>query len=187
MIPFGRIRWVKSVALDEDELAYVGEDPTVRHREPSRRGDVFDLHCTEEDADTLAEPEVDDRIVLVQHGLTTHLVRVVGEHVERRPKSTIRRGTRDHRFVMQRTCVVDLLCAIEPPTNEAAFGFEPRARGGEVFAIRELEAYAASREPMWAVQRRIVQALTRASDKRRKPKEEPMRRIEDDGKGRVER
>ena len=187
VVPFGRIRWVKSVALGEDELAYAREDPTVRAREPRRRGDLFELHSTPEDAESLQDPEPGDLIVLVQHGYVTHLARIVSERVEPRPKSTIRRGTRDHRFSMQRTCALEILCDYEhAPTLEEAFGFDPRAGGGEVFAILELEAFEASGQPAWAVQRRIVQAMTKADRPARRPSEGPMRKLPP-GPGRVDR
>ncbi len=187
VIPFGRIRWVKSVSLDEDQLAYAGRDRTVLAREPRRRGDHFELHATPDDRESLEDPEVDDLIVLTQHDLVTHLIKVVSPHVVARPKSSMRRGTRDQRFSVQRTCALVLLCELdEAPSTEKAFGFDPNAGGGEVFRIEALDAYRASDQPLWAVQRRIVQAMKRADVPGTTPREEPMRRIEQ-GPGRVER
>lgn len=177
MIPFGRIRWVKSIALGEDELAYA---------EARRRGQEFALHSTPEDADSLGDPEVGDLIVLIQHGYATHLARFVSEGVEPRPKSTIRKGTRDARFSMQRTCAVEIQCDYDDaPTVEEAFGFDPKAGGGETYAILELDTYEDSNQPAWAVQRRIVQAMTKPKPKRR-PSEGPMRTLEHD-RGRIDR
>ena len=45
------------------------------------------------------------------------------------------------------------------PRVEDAFGFEPRARGGEVLRIDELPAFGVADVPLWMVQRRIARAL----------------------------
>lgn len=160
MIPFKKILWVKSVSLGEGELAYGGRDRTVRAREPKSPGDEFELHATPEDADSLADPEVDDLLVLVQHDQATHLVRVVGDRVVERSRRTMRKGTRDERFSVERTCALVILKDLEEaPWVEDAFGFDPGATGGEVFRIDELPAFVASGDPLWLVQRRILVAL----------------------------
>lgn len=129
---------------------------------PGRPGRELQLHSTEEDAESLADPVVGDIIVLTQHDQVTHLVEVRGEEVEPRPKRTIRRGTRDARFSMQRTCVHRVVLDFDrAPFITDAFGFDPQAAGGEVFAIAELPAFLHAKVPLWMVQRRIHQAMTR--------------------------
>ncbi len=161
MLRFGRILWTKNVALEPGELAYGGLDATVLAREPRGPGDLFELHSTPEDAASLADPEVGDLLVLTQHGQATHLAEIVGERVERRPRRTQRRGTRDHRFSAQRTCrAVALLDYDEAPFAEEAFGFEPQNEGGEVFRIDELPSFERAGRPLWWVQRRLERALT---------------------------
>jgi hypothetical protein len=160
MLPFREILWVKSVSLVEGQLAYAGRDPTVRAREPRRPGDVFELHATPEDADSLGDPAVGELVVLTQHGQLTHLVRAEGAEVEPRPRRTIRKGTRDERFSVQRT--FSLVCLLElerAPWVEEAFGFDPDAGGGETHRIEALPAFVASGQPLWMVQRRIANAL----------------------------
>lgn len=155
-----RIRWVKSVTGAEDVCAYSGDDETSRAREPRGPGDRFDLHAAPEHAESLAEPAVGDLIVLTQHDQLTHLVEVTGAEVVRRPRSTIRRNSRDARYSVQRECeVVELRRFDVAPMIEEAFGFDPDAKGGDVQAIAELEAYFRSGLPLWAVQRRIAQTL----------------------------
>lgn len=149
MIPFRKILWVKSVSLEPDELAYSG-----------RSGAEFALHCTPEDADSLGDPAVGDLIVLIQHEQVTHLARVVGEAVHERPRRTIKRGTRDERFSMQRICEHVIVRGFEDaPYVEEAFGADPGANGGETYAIDELPSLAASQQPLWMVQRRVLNAL----------------------------
>ncbi len=163
LFPFAKIRWVKSVTMDGEYLAYGGEDPTSLAREPRRAGDAFDLHATPEDADSLGDPAVGDLIVLTQHDQVTHLVEVQGERTEPRPKKTIRRGTRDARFSIQRRCVARLMLGFErAPFIERAFGFDPHAAGGEVFEITALPAFERAQQPLWMVQRRIHHAMTSA-------------------------
>ena len=160
MFPFGKILWVKSVSLDEDTFAYGRQDPTVKAREPKGNGDLFELHSTPDDAESLGDPLVGDLIVLLQHRQATHLVEVVGESPQPRPKKTMRKGSRDSRYSVQRTCrCVALQLFDEAPFVEEAFGFDPRAEGGEVFLIKELPSFEKSKQPLWAVQRRIHQAL----------------------------
>lgn len=164
---FRRIRWTKNVALDEDELAYGGVDPTVKAREPRRTGDLFELHSTPEDAESLDDPAPGDLIVLTQHRQATHLAEIVGAAVEPRPRRTMRRGTRDKRYACQRTCrLVALHDFAQAPPVEDAFGFDPRNEGGEVWAIEALPAFEASGQPLWAVQRRLEQQLDRAPSMR---------------------
>ena len=189
MLAFAKILWVKSVTLDEHTFAYGGRDPQVRAREPRRPGDAFELHCTVEDADSLADPRLGDLLVLTQHDLVTHLVRVVGEKVEPRPRRTIRPGTRDGRFSRQRTCeLVYLRDFDEAKPVEEAFGCPVDVAGGEVFSIPELPAVERSNQPLWAVQRRLAKALE--PDARRlvasAPQEGPLRRLPP-GRGRVRR
>lgn len=156
-----KILWVKSVTRDDERLAYSGEDETSRAFEPRGRGDAFELHSTEEDAETLAAPAVSDIIVLIQHEQVTHLVEVTGETVEPRPRRTIRRGTRDARYCMQRTCEVWVLLDFETaPMIEDAFGFDPDAKGGEVLELATLPAFVSSGLPLWALQRRIERAMS---------------------------
>ena len=149
MVPLARILWVKSVSLDEDEFAY-----------PGRPGQRFDLHAAPEDGDSLGDPEVGDLLVLTQHEQATHLVRVVGERVEARPRRSMKRGTRDERFSVQRACEhVYVRPFEEAPGLEEAFGCDPQAKGGETFAIFDLPAIEASDQPAWMVRRRILVAL----------------------------
>src|SRR5687767_14031703 len=144
LFPFGKILWVKSVTLEEDELAY-----------PGRPGRAFALHSTPDDADSLGDPAVGDIIVLTQHDRATHLVEVRGEHVEPRPKQTIKRP-RDARFSMQRTCVHRLVLDLDrAPFLEQAFGFDPDATGGEVYEIATLPSFLRTNQKLWMVQRRI--------------------------------
>lgn len=160
MLRFRKILWTKNVALAEGELAYGGLDPTVKAREPRRSGDLFELHSTPEDAESLGDPPVGDLVVLTQHGQATHLVEVVGDGVEPRPRRTMRKGTRDARFSMQRTCRLVALHDFESaPFVEEAFGFDPQNEGGEVFRLGELPALKGSGQPLWAVQRRLEQTL----------------------------
>lgn len=160
MIPFRQILWVKSVSMDEDVLAYAGQDPRVRAREPRRPGDLFELHAAPEDADSLQDPAIDDLVVLTQHEQVTHLVRVVGAEVGARSPRTMRKGTRDERFSVERTCALVLLRDFDhAPFVEEAFGFEPNADGGETHRIDELPAFVAASVPLWLVQRRVLKAL----------------------------
>lgn len=161
LFPFRKILWVKSVTLDEEHLAYGGQDPSVLAREPKRPGDHFDLHIAELDADTLEDPETGDILALTQHDQLTHLVEIVGDEVQERPKNTIRKGTKDGKFCYQRTCKLLLLRDFEDaPFIEDAFGFEPNAKGGEVFQIETLDAYEAADQPLWMVQRRIHHSMS---------------------------
>lgn len=149
MLPFRRILWVKSVSLEEGVLAY-----------PGRAGLQFDLHSTPEDADSLQDPEVGDLVVLTQHEQVTHLVRVTGERVVPRPRRTIKKGTRDERFSMQRRCEHFVIRSLDDaPFVDEAFGCTPNTTGGETLRIEELPAVVASDQPMWMVQRRILNAL----------------------------
>ena len=160
MLPFRKILWVKSVSLEEGELAYAGRDPSVRAREPRHPGDLFELHASPEDADSLGDPAVGDLVVLTQHDQVTHLVRAVGEGVEARPRRTMRKGTRDERFSEQRTFALVLLRGFEEaPWLVDAFGFDPAATGGETFRIDELPAFVGAGQPLWMVQRRVAKAL----------------------------
>lgn len=160
MLRFRRIRWTKNVALGEGELAYGGQDPTVKAREPRRPGDAFELHSTPEDSESLDDPDVGELIVLTQHGQATHLVEVVGGCVEPRSRRTMRRGTRDARFSYQRTCrLVAMHDFDEAPLVAEAFGFDPRNEGGEVFEIETLPAFEKSGQPLWAVQKRLERQL----------------------------
>ncbi|MEO1234079.1 MAG: hypothetical protein AAFZ18_34815 [Myxococcota bacterium] len=160
MMRFRRILWTKNVALEEGELAYGGVDPTVKAREPKRPGDLFELHSTPEDADSLGDPESGDLIVLTQHGQATHLAEIVGGGVEPRSRRTMRRGSRDSRFSYQRTLRLVALHDFEAaPFVEDAFGFDPQNEGGEVFALEDLPAFERSGQPLWAVQRRLEQQL----------------------------
>ncbi len=160
MLPFARIRWTKNVALAEGELAYGGVDPTVRAREPKRPGDLFELHSTPEDAESLGEPPIGDLIVLTQHGQATHLAEFVGDGVEPRPRRKMRKGTRDSRYSYQRTCRLIAMHDFDTaPFVEEAFGFDPHNEGGEVHAIAELEAFERAQRPLWAVQKRLEQKL----------------------------
>ena len=157
---FRTIFWVKSVTLEEPFPAYSGRDPTVKAREAKRPGEELDLHISEDDAPSLAEPAVGDIIVLTQESLATHLVEVSGMEVLPRPKRTIRRGTRDERFRFQRACKLIVFRDFdEAPTLEQAFGFDPNAEGGEVFDIRALAAFERANVPLWLVQRKIANAL----------------------------
>ena len=161
VLPFTRILWTKNVALAEGELAYGGVDPTVRAREPKRTGDLFELHSTPEDAESLQEPEVGDFIVLTQHGQATHLAVFVGEGVDPRPRRKMRKGTRDSRFSFQRTCRLVAMHDFDAaPFVEDAFGFDPKNEGGEVFRIAELDSFVQARRPLWAVQKRLEQRLS---------------------------
>ncbi|MEM7678295.1 MAG: hypothetical protein AAF449_20070 [Myxococcota bacterium] len=160
MRPFARILWTKNVALEEGELAYGGVDPTVKAREPKRSGDLFELHSTPEDAESLSEPAVDDIVVLTQHRQATHLATFVAAHVEPRSRRKMRKGTRDSRFSFQRICRLIAMHDFESaPFVEDAFGFDPQNEGGEVFAISELDAFARHGRPLWAVQKRLEQKL----------------------------
>ncbi len=159
-LDFRRIRWVKSVTL-EDDFAYCGEDPEVRAREPREPGDLFELHATEDDVDTLADPAVGDLVVLTQHDQATHVVEVVGEAVEPRPRRTMRPRSRDELFCFQRTCrCLVILGFDEAPLIRHAFGFDPDAKGGDVLEIAQLPALERAGMPMWMVQRRLERALT---------------------------
>ena len=187
MLAFAKILWVKSVTLDEHTFAYGRRDPSVRAREPRRAGDVFDLHCTPEDAESLADPQSGDLLVLTQHDLATHLVQVIGDDVCPRPRRTIRPGTRDGRFSWQRTCSLIYLRDFEDaPSIQEAFGVPVDVSGGEVFFIPELAAIERSNFPRWAVQRRIAKALEpdRTQVGLTPIKEGPLRRLES-GPGRV--
>lgn len=149
MIPFRKILWAKSVSLDEGVLAY-----------PGRVGQAFALHCAPEDADSLQDPAVDDLLVLTQNGLVTHLSRVVGARVEPRPRRTIKKGTRDERFTMQRECAHVIVRGLdEAPLVEEAFGCDADTSGGETWRIEDLTAVIHSDQPLWMVQRRILNAL----------------------------
>lgn len=160
MLPFRKIRWVKSVTMEEEVLAYSSEDRTSRAPVPRRPGDEFPLHATKEDRESLAEPAVNDLMVLTQNDQVTHLVRVVGASVEPRPKRTIRKKTRDTKFLVQRTMALVILRDYEnAPYIDEAFGFDPKATGGETFEIEQLATYQASMMPLWAVQKRIERAL----------------------------
>lgn len=157
---FRRILWVKSVTGDEDVTTYSDEDSITKARVPRRPGDRFDLHSTEEDSDSLADPQPGDIVVLTQHHQLTHLVEATGARVMQRPRSTIRRGTRDERFPLQREFELLILKKLdEAPLIEKAFGFDPDAKGGELFAIAELPRFIESRSPLWLVQRRIAHAM----------------------------
>ncbi len=161
MLPFARILWTKNVALEEGELAYGGVDPTVRAREPKRKGDLFELHSTPEDAESLSDPAVGDIIVLTQHGQATHLAEFVSAGIEPRPRRKMRKGTRDARFSFQRTCRLIAMYDFDmAPFVEDAFGFDPQNEGGEVYAITALEAFERAKRPLWAVQKRLEQKLS---------------------------
>lgn len=160
MLRFRKILWTKNVALGDGELAYGGTDPTVKAREPKKPGDLFELHSTPEDAESLGDPEVGDLIVLTQHGQATHLAEIVGGCVERRSRRTMRRGTRDARYSYQRTCRLIAMHDFDAaPFVDEAFGFEPKNEGGEVFAIEALPAFESSGQPLWAVQKRLERQL----------------------------
>ncbi len=153
LFPFNKILWVKSVTMDENELAY-----------PGRSGEEIALHSTEEDADSLQDPAVGDIVVLTQHEQVTHLVEMTGARVEARPKRTIRKNTRDARFSMQRACVIRVIVELDrAPFIADAFGFDPDAKGGEVFEIARLRAFERKGEKLWMVQRRIHQKLVTAT------------------------
>lgn len=167
MLRFRKILWTKNVALSEGELAYGGVDATAKAREPRRPGDLFELHSTPEDAESLGDPKVGELLVLTQHRQATHLVEIAGDAVEPRPRRTMRRGTRDARYSYQRTCkLVAMHDFDEAPFVEEAFGFDPRNEGGEVFAIAELPAFQASEHPLWAVQKRLENHLDGAPSAR---------------------
>ena len=160
MLPFARIRWTKNVALEEGELAYGGVDPTVRAREPKKAGDLFELHCTPEDSESLGDPAVGDLIVLTQHRQATHLAEFVMDGIEPRPRRKMRKGTRDARFSFQRTCRLIAMHDFDAaPFVEDAFGFDPKNEGGEVWAIADLDAFDRAGRPLWAVQKRLEQKL----------------------------
>ena len=149
MLPFRKILWAKSVSLEEDVFAYPGR--------PRQR---FALHCTPEDADSLSDPEVDDLIVLTQHDLVTHIVRVIDREVTGRPRRTIRKGTRDERFSMQRLCEHVIVRDFdEAPPLEESFGCDVDTSGGETWRIEHLGAVLASDQPLWMVQKRIQTSL----------------------------
>lgn len=149
MIPFRKIAWIKSVTLEEGALAY-----------PGRPGLPFHLHSTPEDADSLADPAVDDLMVLIQHDQLTHLVRVTGASVEARSPRDMKKGTRDVRYSMQRACEHVLVRPLEEALFvEDVLGFDPVATGGEVFELASLPAVEASDQPMWMVQRKLLNAL----------------------------
>ncbi|MCC7386501.1 MAG: hypothetical protein IT384_31975 [Deltaproteobacteria bacterium] len=155
-----RLLWIKSVTRDDDLLAYAGEDPTTRAREPRAPGDAFDLHASQEAAESLALPAVGDIIALTQHDQLTHLVEVTGAGVEKRPRRTMRAGTRDARYSVQRACKLLVLRVFaDAPMIDEAFGFDPDAKGGDVFEIASLPAVVRSGVPLWAVQRRIDRAI----------------------------
>lgn len=157
---FRKILWIKSVTRDDDVLAYSGEDETSRAPEPRVFGDLFELHASEDDADTLDAPSMGDLIALTQHDQVTHLVEVAGEKVVPRPRKTIRRGTNDAHFGFQRTCRLIILRTFEDaPLIEDAFGFDPDAKGGEVFEIATLPAFEKTGLVLWAVQRRVERAM----------------------------
>lgn len=168
MLSFTRILWTKNVALAEGELAYGGVDSSVRAREPKKPGDLFELHSTPEDAESLGDPPVGDLIVLTQHGQATHLAEFVQDAVEPRSRRKMRKGTRDFRYSFQRTCrLVAMHGFDDAPFVEEAFGFDPQNEGGEVHAIAELESFERSGKPLWAVQKRIEQQLRATPDFRR--------------------
>jgi hypothetical protein len=159
-LDFRRIRWVKSVTL-EDDFAYCGEDPTVLAREPRGPGDLFELHATEDDEDTLGDPAVGDLVVLTQHDQATHVVEVVGERVEARPRRTMRPRSRDELFAFQRTCrCLVLLGFDEAPLIRHAFGFDPEAKGGDVLELASLPSLERAGTPLWMLQRRLERAMT---------------------------
>ncbi len=157
---FRRILWTKNVALGDGELAYGGQDASIKAREPKKPGDHFELHSTPEDAESLSEPKVGDLIVLTQHGQATHLIEVIGATIETRSRRTMRKGSRDTRFPYQRTCALVVMHDFgTAPFVEEAFGFNPRNEGGEVFLLSQLPAFEASNFPLWAVQKRLEQQL----------------------------
>lgn len=156
-----RILWVKAVTRNDDLLAYSGEDETARHREPREPGDEFELHTTEEDAESLSLPAAGDVIALIQHDQLTHLVEVVGEKVTPRLRRTMRRNSNDSHYPMQRTCRLLVLRGFEDaPLIEEAFGFDPDAKGGDVLEIATLPAFEKSDVNLWGVQLRIERALS---------------------------
>ena len=160
VLPFTRILWTKNVALAEGELAYGGVDPTVKAREPKRPGDLFELHSTPEDSESLGEPSVGDIIVLTQHGQATHLAEFVGAGVDPRPRKKMRKGTRDSRYSFQRTCRLIAMYDFDAaPFVDDAFGFDPKNEGGEVHRIDGLDSFAHAKRPLWAVQKRIEQKM----------------------------
>jgi hypothetical protein len=72
----------------------------------------------------------------------------------------VRKRTRDERFSVQRECaLVAFKDFDEAPLIDAAFGFDPDAKGGEVFRIDELPAFERAGMPLFLVQRRIERAL----------------------------
>lgn len=149
MLPFRKILWVKAVSLDEGEMAY-----------PGRVGQQFFLHCTPEDADSLAEPEPEDLMVLIQHDQATHLVQALAEPVHARSPRTMKKGSRDARYSMQRAFELVVIRPLEDAVLLGeTFGFDPEAGGGEVLRIDELPAYDRGEQPMWMVQRRILKAF----------------------------
>ncbi len=189
VLDFRRILWVKSVSLDAGVLNYGGEDPSVRHREPRAPGDAFELHATPDDADSLAEPEVGDWIVLTQEGYATHLVEVVGETVRPRRRRSMRPNTRDARFSVERTVELVVLRGYDRAARiEAAFGFDPRALGGAVLRLDELDEVMERGEPLWMLQRRIALAFEPRHEPRARPRirEERIEALEP-GPGRVRR
>lgn len=157
---FRKILWTKNVALSDGSLAYSGQDPSVKAREPKKSGDLFELHSTPEDAESLGDPSVGDLLVLTQHGQATHLVEVIGSSVEPRSRRTMRKGTRDFRFTDQRTCRLIALHDFDSaPFVEDAFGFDPKNEGGEVFRLNHLPSFESANQPLWAIQKRLEQHL----------------------------
>lgn len=157
---FRRVSWVKSVSVDEGVVAYSAEDGESLARKPRFSGDLFDVHASEDDAATLEDPAIGDVLVLTQHDWVTHLVEVTGTKVVRRPRATIKKGTRDAHFNMQREVKLLVLRRFEEaPLIEEAFGFDPGAKGGEVLAIEELPAFERAKTPLWLVQRRIIHKM----------------------------
>ncbi len=148
-------------------LAYGPSDPESRVFEP---GDRFFLHASEDDAYSLDDPAVGDVILLTQHAQATHLVRVVGVRSEPRPRAELRRP-HGKRFPFRRECeLLRMKDFEEAPLIEEAFGFDPRAQGGEVFEIAELSAFSAADTPLWLVQRRILAAFDGPSLRRERPR-----------------
>lgn len=150
-----RILWIKSVSLDEGVFAYGPDDPDAR----VHRGQTFELHSSELDVDSLADPSMGDIIALTQHGQLTHLVEVQGAEVTERSHAE-RKRPHGRRFPFQRTCLA--LRVVSPeraPSIEEAFGFDPRAAGGEVVALESLTGFREANLPLWMIQRRVRLAI----------------------------
>lgn len=155
------VHWVKSVTRTGENLpAYLGRDVNIIWREPRTVGDEFDLHCSNDARDSLDSPDVGDVICLTQWARMTHLLRVTGSAVVKRPARTMRPRKNDRLYPWQRVVEVVAMKDLDTaPTIAKAFGFKVEVQGGLAYEITKLTAFQKSGATLTAVQRSIWQAL----------------------------